>query len=52
MEDVIVPAHKLTSYFIRDFNDHSIKDSLLQLSLGNWEEVFAGHIQVLYSTNS
>jgi hypothetical protein len=50
MEDIMVPAHKLTSYFIRDFNDHSIQDFLLQLSLENWEEV-QGIIQILYLIN-
>jgi exonuclease III len=33
MENVITPAQELTSYFIRDFNDQSIHDFLMHLSM-------------------
>ena len=43
MEKVMLPTQKLTSYFIRDFNDHSIHDFLMHLSMENWEDVLAGN---------
>jgi hypothetical protein len=43
MENVIMPAQELTSFYIRNFNDHSIHDFLLQLSMENWEDVFTGN---------
>ena len=43
MENVFTPAQELTSFYIRNFNDYSINDFLLQLSMENWEDVFEGN---------
>jgi hypothetical protein len=43
LENVIMPPHELTSYFIRDFNEHSIQDFLMHLSMENWEDFFTGN---------
>jgi hypothetical protein len=50
MENVIMPAQELTSYFIRDFNGHSIHNFLMYLSMENWEDVFAGNnINIIFN---
>jgi hypothetical protein len=50
MENVITPTQELTTYFIRDFNDHSIHDFLMYLSMENWEDVFAGsNINIIFN---
>jgi hypothetical protein len=43
LKNVVVPTQELTSYFTRNFNDHSINDFLLQLSMENGEDVFTGN---------
>jgi len=50
MENALAPAQELTSYFITDFNEHSINDFLIQLSMENWEDVFAGNnINIIFN---
>jgi hypothetical protein len=50
MENALAPAQELTSYFIRDFNEHSINYFLIQLSMENWEDVFAGNnINIIFN---
>jgi len=43
MENVKIPTQELTTSYIRRFNDHSVHDFLLWLSMENWEDVFAGN---------
>jgi len=41
LENVLMPAHKLTPCVFRDFNDHSIYNFLMHLSMENWDDVFS-----------
>ena len=43
MENVKIPTQELTTSYIRHFNDHSVHDFLLRISMENWEDVFAGN---------
>jgi hypothetical protein len=43
MENVIMPTQELTTSYIRNFNDHSIHEFLLWMSMENWENIFAGN---------
>ena len=43
MENVKIPTQELTTSYIRCFDDHSIHDFLLRMSMENWEDVFVGN---------
>jgi len=50
MENALAPAQELASNSIRDFNEHSINDFLIQLTMENWEDVFAGNdINIIFN---
>ena len=40
LENIIGPAQKHTSSYIRNYNDYSIQEFLLRLSMESWEDVF------------
>ena len=40
LENIIGPAQKHTSSSIRNYNDYSIQEFLLRLSMESWEDVF------------
>jgi hypothetical protein len=43
LKNIKMPSHKTTLYCIRDFNEHSMQEFLIHLSIENWENVFEGN---------
>jgi len=43
LHNIIRPTLKLATFYIRDYNDYSIHEFLVRLSMESWDEVFAGN---------
>jgi hypothetical protein len=43
LKNIKMPPHKTTSYCIRDYNEHSMQEFLINLRMENWEDIFEGN---------